>query len=844
MALVKTKVSTVLPRQTPQFVREDHQTFIAFLQAYYEWLESQYKVRELENIRDIDATLDDFIGQFKNEILNQIPDYALSDKRYLAKVVQDVYRSKGTAKSYEFLFRAVFNETPQLYFPKVDMLRVSDGKYSQKSILRVSAISGDPLDLLAQSIVQYNEFGAIISSARVENVIAEQQGADLVYSLTLNADSIIGTFSTTYNIETTGTPKIICRSRQGVTGFDAVSGGSYYQVGDPVSVVAGIGTGATAEVSEIYNNGIVTGIVIDTPGKNYSVGQELIFNNAGAGGASTNPLVSARAVISEVDAQGGIKSVKLLSGGNFYTKLPLVSPPILPPVVPPATTGGAVLLAISDNIGKITKLNIPTFGLDYENPPNGIPPAYIIMKNVNPEFSIGEILRGAPQTISTESEEELLLESGDKILLEGQQEPEGLLVEADTDRNLYKLYPVTDRFSLGLESSGTLLSEEGNPFVTEDSAKFLYNMTVEGWGTTGLAKTGSKGKIASINQAELKGSVGTIGKTLGTFINADGKISESSKRIQDSYFYQDFSYVIKVGQSIDKYRNIVRKLLHPVGLALFGEVQIQSIADASSTLIGGARIQKLAWVLGAFIDAKMAAIGNYRNPSKENFPEIEKQEITLKLEDFVASILTIRVSQTEFLPTINFPNLTPQEVHLLDLRALTKEQVETIIWANKVLTKATDRKSYYEKELEVNPDRTDETIKLGNRLNFLEKWKFTFAPYEAGSKNTIGVTTPEWNQPYPGVNNGYWTIGSTQIKDFGSITIAEVINSPNRRVNYAFESFIDVVALPRGAITFDSTAGGHTFDNNLAYRMDADSIEMDNTAYSMDNNRIRFDNLT
>ena len=214
MALVKTKVSTVVPRQTPQFVREEHQTFIAFLQAYYEWLESQYKLRELENIRDVDATLDDFIKNFKNEILNQLPDYVLNDKRYLAKVIQDVYRSKGTAKSYEFLFRAVFNETPELYFPKVDMLRVSDGKYSQKSILRVSAISGDPLDLLAQTIVQYNEFGVVISSARIENVIAEQIGADLVYSLTLNASSIIGTFSTTYNIETTGTPKIICRARK------------------------------------------------------------------------------------------------------------------------------------------------------------------------------------------------------------------------------------------------------------------------------------------------------------------------------------------------------------------------------------------------------------------------------------------------------------------------------------------------------------------------------------------------------------------------------------------------------------------------------------------------------
>lgn len=843
MALVKTKVSTIVSKQTPQFVREDHEQFIAFLEAYYEWLEGQYKLRELENIRDVDATLDDFISNFKNELLNQLPDYVLNDKRYLAKVIQDVYRSKGTAKSYEFLFRAVFNETPQLYFPKVDMLRVSDGKYSEKSVLRVSAVSGDPLDLLAQTIVQYNEFGVVISSARIENVIAEQNGAELIYSLTLNSDSVIGTFSTSINVETTGTPKIICKARSGVTGFNATNGGSYYQVGDPVSVIAGIGSGATAEVSEIYNNGSITGIIIDNPGKDYSVGQELVFNNTGTGGASTNPLVSARAIITHVDSIGGIKEIKLLSGGNFYTKLPLISPPTLPAVTPPATTGGATLLAVSNNIGRITKLNVPTFGLDYENPPNGIPPAYMVMTNISTEFSNGEIVRGAPQSISTELEQELLLETGEKILLEGQQKPEGVLVNSDVDRNLYKLYPVTDRFQLVLETSGVLLSEDNNPIVTEDSAKFLTNMTVEGWGTTGLAKTGSTGKIKSINQAELRGSVGTIGKTLGTFINADGKLSEASKRIQDSYFYQDFSYVIKVGQSIDKYRNIVRNLLHPIGLALFGEVQIQSVADGSADLIAGPRIQKLTHTLGMFIDAKIAAIGQYRT-ANEHRPDIEKQEITLKLEDFIASILTIRVSQTEFLPTVNFPNLTPQEVFLLDLRALTKENIETIIWANKVFTKATDRKSYYEKELEVNPDRTDATIKLGNRLNFLEKWKFTFAPYQGGAKGSIAIVTPEWDQQYPGINFGYWSIGSTQIKDFGSITVAEVINSPNRRVNYAFESFIDVVALPRGAITFDSTAGGHTFDNNLAYRMDADSIEMDTSVYSMDNNRIRFDNLT
>jgi hypothetical protein len=327
MSLVKTKVSTAVSKQTPQFVREDHETFISFLEAYYEWLEQEYKTRELENIRDVDATLDEFVANFKNELLNQLPDFAITDKRYLAKVIQDVYRSKGTAKSYEFLFRAVFNETPTLYFPKVDLLRVSDGKYSQKSILRVApktTLTGDPLNYLSQTIVQYDNNGNVISSARVENVVAEQSTSGLIYNLTLNADSIIGTFSPGIDVEggsnsNSGPSVIISTVKTGVTSFQIIDGGTYASVGDPVSVIAGVGTGATVEVAEVFNNGSVTEIIIDDPGKDYSVGQELIFNNTNTGGASSNPLVSARAVISEVTGTGGIKSVKLLSGGNFYT---------------------------------------------------------------------------------------------------------------------------------------------------------------------------------------------------------------------------------------------------------------------------------------------------------------------------------------------------------------------------------------------------------------------------------------------------------------------------------------------------------------------------------------------
>ena len=44
--------------------------------------------------------------------------------------------------------------------------------------------------------------------------------------------------------------------------------------------------------------------------------------------------------------------------------------------------------------------------------------------------------------------------------------------------------------------------------------------------------------IANIGVASGSATVGTVGKTVGSFFGADGKISEDVMRIQDSNFYQ------------------------------------------------------------------------------------------------------------------------------------------------------------------------------------------------------------------------------------------------------------------------------------------------------------------
>ena len=80
--------------------------------------------------------------------------------------------------------------------------------------------------------------------------------------------------------------------------------------------------------------------------------------------------------------------------------------------------------------------------------------------------------------------------------------------------------------------------------------------------------------ISEIAQGTLSTTIGTVGATAGQFNNDKGKISESLMRIQDSYYYQDFSYVVKVGAAIKDWRAEIKKAVHPAGFAMFGEVSI------------------------------------------------------------------------------------------------------------------------------------------------------------------------------------------------------------------------------------------------------------------------------
>lgn len=66
---------------------------------------------------------------------------------------------------------------------------------------------------------------------------------------------------------------------------------------------------------------------------------------------------------------------------------------------------------------------------------------------------------------------------------------------------------------------------------------------------------------------------GPVMKYPGYFSSNAGFLSDSLF-IQDSKYYQTFSYVVKLNRTLDDYGGVLKTLLHPAGTALFGEFNL------------------------------------------------------------------------------------------------------------------------------------------------------------------------------------------------------------------------------------------------------------------------------
>jgi hypothetical protein len=253
---MRTQLSSVVSRQIPEFIREDYPTFVAFVEAYYEYLQAQGV--DLSSARDIDQTLDKFVIEFKKEIAHNLPTIT-GNERFLLTHIKDQYLSKGSEASYKLLFRLLFGKKVELTYPGTQMLRVSDGRWNQEISVFAKVEFGDPADIVGKLVdIQTSTRLIRVLVDRKEDLVGEVDrivalGGNIYeffldkkfFGILKPTDKIKykDTFQATI-LPATQTPKI-------------TQPGKNFRIGQVFEVKSGTGTGALLKVTAVDdNNGI------------------------------------------------------------------------------------------------------------------------------------------------------------------------------------------------------------------------------------------------------------------------------------------------------------------------------------------------------------------------------------------------------------------------------------------------------------------------------------------------------------------------------------------------------------------------------------------------------------
>jgi len=507
-------------------------------------------IQQLANFRDPDKVISNFLTKFRDEFLKTIPEnLAIGlDKRNLIKNIKSMYRLKGTQAGHELFFRILFNQISETFYPRTQMLRLSDGQWDTQKVLRAIGTVGNPSNLIGRKIIGATS----AATAVVETTKKFLIGSTEVTELIINLESISGTFVIGESISGTASDEddfYIKATITGIPGTKTITNdGTLYATSDFLSVAGG-GQGATISIDDI-GSGKVSEVVVDNGGSGYSVGDKLVFDNTNTQGVNAQGFVSVvnggitaesgtdadnivmedstgsddhyfgNQIVQEPATNGNLNDVThlfLINKGSGYISTPKVT----------ITSAGtnAKVLAYGDEIGRVIGLKTNELGFGYQNAPS---PTIkfrncILATNVSGNFNDNDTITG------------------------GTSGATGTLSSYDADRGVIKVKDQTKNFEL-------------NETITSSSS-----------GTA---------KITRLDISSATVDVVSVADTDGKFLNEDGYVSEATMKVQDSKYYQDFSYVLKVGQSINDWRDSFKQTMHTAGFYFTGQVDLLSRLNA------------------------------------------------------------------------------------------------------------------------------------------------------------------------------------------------------------------------------------------------------------------------
>jgi hypothetical protein len=692
MAIVGTeevfkKISAQVESQFPGFIREEGPQFVAFLKAYFEYMEQNGKAinasRSLRDNTDIDRTVDSFVEYFRKQFMVDIPKDVLADKRLLTKHIRDFYRTRGSQESYRFLFRALFNKEIDFYYPGDDILRASDGRWVQETRLRVGAPSNINPRTFEGKRIRGVTSGA---TAFVEDIIATEALGLLVYDMTVR--NVSGTFTDgerIVNIDNTNQFTTVNSQVGSIVEVSVIDGGAFHNLGDSLNISgAGSTEDATGVVTEVTNRSAVTVKVVKA-GSGYTRDNSRLIVTGGNGvgfeakiESYTSQPIAGLSI--NTDLIGPMRNVQLNTpsffvrrGANTARIATKLTGTVATSTVSNTVTGTGTNFTSQLSVGDIVRI----FGVANTARVHAITNATSFISTFTPFQNVSganAYIKLAAANVSTRlitaltfSNTALFSINAITLINPGRGYSTSVPTITVVDDFIRKLN-LSDGFGNILGNNAVIIANNapgtiakmrvtsaGSNFNKYDDA-IIFNSSQSNAAIIETQNSAFANGSASSRYLNRKKTFSGTGRAKpsgfisfpGRYIDTKGFLSWNNK-LQDNFYYQEFSYVIRVSEMLDKYRNVVKALVHPAGAKMFGDYVITSSANAVIALIDEAPSVARGAVtesITAAVSESATAVYNTGMAVTESITATESQNGTFVANTAITESVTSAVSES------------------------------------------------------------------------------------------------------------------------------------------------------------------------------------------------------
>jgi hypothetical protein len=360
MTTLANNISSFIESQLPGFIRENNPGFSAFLKAYYSWMETNaeanngavlYHANKLLDYRLIDSTTDDFITYFKRDFLPFFPDSVALDEKKLLKSAAKFYNKKGSEESIKFLFRVLYNKDAEIYYPKKNILKTSDGKWNIPRSLKLT-LSAENSNFDVNDLVGHIGIGSESNTSCVIESVNKTADPQLnreiveIYISQINRSFTTGeNLEIVYGFDSNNSPLVFTEkiigsissitidpNRRGLRYVGTIynDDGSIQYQGDPVVLVGGLAETPEAIEAVAYVGNVTSGqlqsITVTNGGYGYRVDPNTIVHVVPT---ANDTGVGAEVIVQTVDTTNQVfvllntdsidyKGNTLLSAANYH----------------------------------------------------------------------------------------------------------------------------------------------------------------------------------------------------------------------------------------------------------------------------------------------------------------------------------------------------------------------------------------------------------------------------------------------------------------------------------------------------------------------------------------------